>query len=193
MVKGTWGGGRQQCGGEKRDRSIVLEKVLRLDLKKSREGVCWRGWWRLFHVKVQEPTGRSDTRNLEVESIRSSAENTRGGVKLTRVWVTERTPCRACDTVIAECVYLVVDSLWDWEPVQGQSQRSWWKSVKTRHSIHQDRVNPVKPTENLLAKIIVFTSVYQLKEELRCTSVMFCFWKHTNVCVCVCMHACVFM
>ena len=198
MVKWTWGGGGQQCGVEKKDRSVVLEKVLRLDLKNTREGVCWRGWWRLFHVKglkmekVQEPTEMSGTRNLEAESIRSSVESTRRCVKLTTVWVTERTPCCVCDTVIAECVYLVVNSLWDWEPVQGRSQRSCWKSVKTRHSIHQDRVNPVKPTENLLANSIVFTSVYQLKEELRCTSVMFCFWKRTNVCVhaCVCVCLC---
>ena len=49
-------------------------------------------------------------RNLAAEGIRSRVENTGGCVTLT---VTEIRRSSACDTFIAESVYLVLDSLLD--------------------------------------------------------------------------------
>ena len=56
-------------------RSVVLEKETRFDVKEPIESLCWRG--RSFHVEGPKTegggtnSGRSDTRNLEAESIRS--------------------------------------------------------------------------------------------------------------------------
>ena len=59
---------------------------------------------------------QSGARNLEAESIRSGAASTGGRVKLKTV--TEIRRCSASDTFIAESVYLVRNSLLDWEPVE---------------------------------------------------------------------------
>ena len=59
-------------------------------------------------------SGESGVRNLEAESIRSRAESTGGCVKLKTV--TEISWSSARDTFIAESVYLVLNSLLDWEP-----------------------------------------------------------------------------
>ena len=60
--------------------------------------------------------------NLEAESIRSRADSTVRCVKLKTV--TEIRRSRTCDIFIAECVYLVLNSLWDWEPVERLTERS---------------------------------------------------------------------
>ena len=65
--------------------------------------------------------GESGARNLEADSIRSRAESPGGCVKLKRV--TEIGWSNARDTFIAESVYLVLNSLLDWEPVENVKQR----------------------------------------------------------------------
>ena len=59
-------------------------------------------------------------RNLETESIRSRVESTGGCVKLKTD--TEIRRSSACTTMIAETVYLVLNSLCDWEPMERQTQ-----------------------------------------------------------------------
>ena len=59
-------------------------------------------------------------RNLEAESIRSGAETTEGCVKLKIVTEIRRSSAR--DTVIAESVYLVLNSLLDWKPAEKLKQ-----------------------------------------------------------------------
>ena len=54
--------------------------------------------------------------NLEAESIRSRAESTGGCEKLKTVTDIRRSSSH--DTFIAESVYLVLNSLLDWEPVE---------------------------------------------------------------------------
>ena len=65
----------------------------------------------------------SGARNLEAESIRSGAESTGGRVKLKTVTEIRRSSAR--DTFIAESVYLVLNSLLDWKPVEKLKQRSY--------------------------------------------------------------------
>ena len=65
-------------------------------------------------------SGESGTRNLEAESIRSGAESTGGCVKLKIVTEIRRNSAR--DAFIAESVYLVLNSLLDWEPVEKLKQ-----------------------------------------------------------------------
>ena len=60
-------------------------------------------------------SGKSSTRNLEVESIRSGAESTGGCVKLKTVTEIRRSTVR--NTFVAERVYLVLNSLRNREPV----------------------------------------------------------------------------
>ena len=67
-------------------------------------------------------SGDSGTNILEAESIRSRAESTGGCVKLKTV--TETIRSIELDTIIANSVYLVLNSLLDWEPVQRLKQRS---------------------------------------------------------------------
>ena len=65
--------------------------VLRFDLKESREGFCQRKWKVILcsGAKTKKGTGtscgKSGTRNLEAESIRSRAESRGGCVKLKTV------------------------------------------------------------------------------------------------------------
>ena len=66
-------------------------------------------------------SGQSGARNLEAESIRSRAESTGGRVKLKTVTEIRRSSAR--DTFIAENVYLVLNSLLDWEPVEKLKER----------------------------------------------------------------------
>ena len=71
--------------------------------------------------KAREPNRRKfNMRNLETESIRSRAESTGGCVKLKTD--TEIRRSSACNTMIAETVYLVLNSLCDWEPMDRQTQ-----------------------------------------------------------------------
>ena len=102
--------------------------VFGLDLNESREGFCRKGRGRSFHVdgpkpeKAREPTVESlGARNLEAESVRSGAESTGGRVKLKTATGIRRSSAR--DTFIAENVYLVLNSLLDWRPVQKLKQR----------------------------------------------------------------------
>ena len=66
--------------------------------------------------------GESGARNLEAESMRSRVESMEGCVKLKTV--TGIRWSSACDTFIAEGVYLVLNSLLHWEPVERLKQRS---------------------------------------------------------------------
>ena len=71
--------------------------------------------------------GESGARNLEAESIRSGAESTGGRVKLKTVTEIRRSSTR--DTFIAESVYLVLNSLLDWKPVEKLKQRCYVVSL----------------------------------------------------------------
>ena len=64
----------------------------------------------------------SGMRNLVIGSIRSRAESTGGCVKLKTV--TEMRQNSTHDVFTAKSVYLVLNSLLDWEPVQRLKQRS---------------------------------------------------------------------
>ena len=66
-------------------------------------------------------SGESGARNHEAESIRSGAESTGGCVKLKTVTEIRRSSAR--NTFIAESVYLVLNSLLDWKPVDKLKQR----------------------------------------------------------------------
>ena len=98
-----------------------------LHLNESREGCYRRGRGRSFHAdgpkteKAREPTGQSGARNLEADNIRSRVESTGGCVKLKTV--TKIRHSTAHDRFIAENIYLVVNSLLDWEPVEKLKQR----------------------------------------------------------------------
>ena len=93
-----------------------------LHLHESRDSFYWRRRGRSFHVdgptieKARKPTVESGARNLEAESIRTRAESTEGCVKLKTVTEVRRSSAR--DTFIAESVYLVLNSLLDWESVE---------------------------------------------------------------------------
>ena len=63
----------------------------------------------------------SGARNLEAESIRSRVESTGGCVELKTV--TEIRWSSACDTFVTENVYLVLNSLLDWLPVEKLKRR----------------------------------------------------------------------
>ena len=65
---------------------------------------------------------------MEAESIKSRAESRGGGVKLKTVTETRQSSAR--DTFITESVYFVLNSLWDWEPVE---------QLKQRHASPNDR------------------------------------------------------
>ena len=65
---------------------------------------------------------KSGTTNLEAESLRSKADSTGGCVNLKTVTEIRRSSVR--DTVIAESVYLVLNSLWDWQPAERLKQES---------------------------------------------------------------------
>ena len=74
---------------------------------KNRKGTC---------------SGESGVRNLEAESIRSRADSTtRGCVKLNTITEIRRSNAR--DTFIAQSVYLVLNSLLDWQPMKKLKQR----------------------------------------------------------------------
>ena len=78
-------------------------------------------WWTENGKGAGTNSGESGARNLETESIRSGAESTGGCVKLKTVTEIKRSSAR--DTVIAERVYLVLNSLLDWKPVEIFKQR----------------------------------------------------------------------
>ena len=61
--------------------------------------------------------------NEEAESIRSRAESTGGCVKLQTVTQLRWSSARDILIFIAESVYFVLNSLWDWEPVKRFRQR----------------------------------------------------------------------
>ena len=65
---------------------------------------------------METNSGESGARNLEAESIRSGAKSTGECVMLKTV--TEIRRSSAHDTFVAESVYLVRNSLLDWEPVE---------------------------------------------------------------------------
>ena len=67
-------------------------------------------------------SAESSTRNLEAESIRSRSESTGGCVKLKTVTLIRQSSARG--TSITESVYLVLKSLWGWDPVERLKQRN---------------------------------------------------------------------
>ena len=102
----------------KHGRSTIWGKEMFLfHLNESREGFCRRGRGRSFHVDrwtgnrkgAGTSRGESGARNMEAESIRSRAETTGGCVMLKTV--TEIRWSSACDTFIAEGVYLVLEDV----------------------------------------------------------------------------------
>ena len=74
-------------------------------------------------------------RNLEAESIRRGAESMGGHVKLKTVTEIRRSSAR--DTFIAESVYLVLNSLLDWKPVEKLKQRSYVVSISLFFSMRR--------------------------------------------------------
>ena len=79
--------------------------------------------WTKNRKGVETSSGESGARNLEAESIRSRAESTGGRVKL--MTVTDIRRSSICDAFIAESVYLVLNSLLDWKPVEKLKQRCY--------------------------------------------------------------------
>ena len=69
---------------------------------------------------VRINSGESGVRHLEAESIGSRVESTGGCVKLKTVTEVRRSSARA--TFLADSVYLVLNSLLDWEPVERLKQ-----------------------------------------------------------------------
>ena len=67
-------------------------------------------------------SGESGVSNLEAESIRGRAESTGGCAKMKTVTDIRRSSSR--DTFIAESVYLVLNSLLDWEPLERLKQKT---------------------------------------------------------------------
>ena len=100
--------------------SLGKRNVFRLHLNESRERFCRRGSGRSFCVGSGTNSGECGARNLEAESIRSGAKSTGGRVKLKTVTEIRRSSAR--DTFIAESVYLVLNSLFDWETVEKLKQ-----------------------------------------------------------------------
>ena len=99
--------------------------VFRLDLKQSREGYFRRGRGRTFPVdgpkteKAPEP--KVESLVLGIWRRRESKTVRRGCVKLKTVTEIRRSSAR--DTFIAESVDLVLNSLWDWKPVERSKQK----------------------------------------------------------------------
>ena len=96
-----------------------------LHLNESREDFCWRGRakWTKNRKDVGTNNRESGARNLEADGIKSRAESTGRCVK----WktVTEIRRSNARDTFIADSVYLVLNSLLDWETVKKLKQRCY--------------------------------------------------------------------
>ena len=94
-----------------REKAFIREEgeghSMLMDLKQKRRGMGTN-------------SGESGARNLKAESIRSRAESTGGCVKLKTVTEINRSSAR--DTFIAESVYLVLNSLLDWDPVEKLKQ-----------------------------------------------------------------------
>ena len=67
-------------------------------------------------------SGESGARNLEAESIRNRAEEYKRVCKVEDI--DRNNMCSARDTFTAESVYLVLNSLLDWEPVERWKQRN---------------------------------------------------------------------
>ena len=80
-----------------------------------------------FHVdgpkseKAGTNNAESRARNLEAESIRSRAESAGGCVKLKTIAEIRRSS--ACDAFIVESVYLAVNLLLNWVPMEKLKQR----------------------------------------------------------------------
>ena len=109
-------------------------------MNESREGFCRRGRGRSFHVDGPKTegagtnSGESGARNQEAESIRSGAETTGRCVKLKTVPEIRRS--RARDTFIAESVYLVLNPLLHWEPLERLKQKNDVVSLTLFQAFH---------------------------------------------------------
>ena len=114
--------------------SFEKRNVFRLLLNESRWVSVGEGGevipcrWAENRKGAETNSGESGARNLEAEIIRSRAESTGRCVKLKTVTEIRRSSAR--DTFIAESVsfiaesvYLVLNSLLDWEPVENVKQR----------------------------------------------------------------------
>ena len=87
-------------------------------------------WWTENGKCAGTNSGESGERNLETEIIRSGAESTGGCVKLKTVTEIRRSSAR--DTVIAERVYLVLNSLLDWSQWKYWNRGVMWAVLRVR-------------------------------------------------------------
>ena len=100
-------------------------------MKESRDGFCRRGKGRSFHVdgpkteKAREPTVESLVRGIWRLRVSKAERRVREGVSVKLKTVTEIGRSSARDTFIAESVYLVLNSLLDWKPVDKFKQRCY--------------------------------------------------------------------
>ena len=109
----------------------MLEWVQR-GLLLERRGKVIPCWWTENRKGAGTNSGESGVRNLEAESIRSRMEST--GEKLKTI--TEIRRNNAHDTFIAENVYLLLNSLLDWEPGEKLKQRCDVISLKkNQHAV----------------------------------------------------------
>ena len=87
----------------------------------ERKGKVILCWWTKNRNSMGTNSRESGARNLEAESVRSRVESMGGCVKLKTV--TDIRQSSTHDTFIAERVYLVLNSLLDWKPVEKLKQR----------------------------------------------------------------------
>ena len=111
--------GRSTVLGKEMFIGNILEWVQRGFLS-ERKGKIIPCLWTEDRKGAGTNSGESGARNLEAESIRSGAKSTGGRVKLKTVTEIRRSSAR--DTFIAESVYLVLNSLFDWETVEKLKQ-----------------------------------------------------------------------
>ena len=104
----------------KHGRSTVLEKEMFLDyIWMSPEMISCR--WTEDRKGAGNKSGESGARYLEAESIKSRTESTGGCVKFKTV--TEVRQSSACDIFTTAGIYLVLNFLLDWEPVEKFKER----------------------------------------------------------------------
>ena len=95
----------------------------------SREAFCQRGRGRSSHIdgskteKAWEPTVESLVQGIWTLRVSESEWRVQKNVKLETI--TGIRWSSACDTFIAESVYLILNSLLDWEPTEKLKQRSY--------------------------------------------------------------------
>ena len=99
--------------GERKCFDVTLERVQKWCLS-ERKGKVILCKWTENRKGAGTNSGESGARNLEAESMRSSAESTGGCVKFNILTDIRRSS--ESDTLIVESVYFVLNALLDWEP-----------------------------------------------------------------------------